>query len=81
MLGDSRAEFLEHAVRLFLAVVPARSIVDLDQIDPTHRRAFPTQNRIDQICRRLVSVEPGQNRPGIQAKGQGLPGLFAAIFK
>jgi hypothetical protein len=55
--------------------------MDLDQVDPTDRRAFPIQNLIDQARRRFVAVEPGQNRPGIQAEGQGLPGLFAAIFE
>jgi len=81
MLGDPGAKFLKCAVRFFLAVVPARSVVDLDQIDPTDRRAFPIQNLIDQTRCWFVSVKPGQNGPGIQAEGQGLPGLFAAIFE
>jgi hypothetical protein len=81
VLGDPRAEFLEHAVGLFLAVVPARSIVDLDQVDPARCRAFTIQDLIDQVRCRFVSVQPGKNGPGIQTEGQGLPGLFAAIFE
>jgi len=68
MLGDPRAELLKRAICPFLAVIPARSVVDLDQIDPAHRRTFPIQDLIDQICRWFVSVKPRQNRPGIQAK-------------
>jgi hypothetical protein len=81
MLGDSRPQLSQHAVGLFFAVVLCRPVVDLHEIDPTHRRAFSLQHLIDPARRRLFTVEPAQHWPGVKAGSHVSVGLAPGLYQ
>lgn len=63
MLRDSRAQFIQNPIRFVVAVISCRSVVDLDQIDPAHRRAFALECLVGCGGGRLIAIEPGENSP------------------
>src|SRR3954452_5512714 len=57
--------------------------MDLDQVHPADRRPFPLERTLDGPCRRLLSVEPGKDSPGVEAASDRrlLARLVAAVFE
>jgi hypothetical protein len=57
VLGDSWAQVIQGAIRFLFAMVPRSPVVNLDEIDPAHRRAFAIEGIGDHARGRLLTVK------------------------